>query len=99
MIPIQDHADGATFAVRVHPRASKTAITGTFGDALKISLAAPPVDGRANQELTEFLSGLFNVPRASINILTGTNARNKIVRVSGHSASELSLALRRHFTV
>jgi uncharacterized protein len=99
MIPIRDHAEGATFVVRVHPRAAQTAITGAVGEALKVSLAAPPLEGRANQELTEFLSRLFEVPRSAIRILTGTNTRNKVVRVAGHSASELALALQKHFTV
>jgi hypothetical protein len=99
VIPIQDHTEGATFAVRVHPRAKRTAITGIIGEALKISLSAPPLEGRANEELTEFLCGLLDVPRSAIHILTGTNTRNKVIRVSGHSASELTLALKKHFTV
>jgi uncharacterized protein (TIGR00251 family) len=99
MIPIREHSEGATFAVRVHPRAQRTAITGTIGEALKISLAAPAFEGRANAELTEFLSGLFDLPRSAIRILSGANTRNKVVRVSGHTASELRLALQKHFTV
>ena len=49
MIPIRDTPAGATFAVRVQPRARKDAITGVVGDALKLALTAPPVEGRANQ--------------------------------------------------
>ena len=54
MIPIRDTAAGVTFAVKVHPRAKKNAITGEVGDALKLALTAPPVDGRANEACIEF---------------------------------------------
>ena len=54
MISIHDTLAGATFAVKVHPRAKKNAITGELGDALKLSLTAPPVEGRANEACIEF---------------------------------------------
>ena len=59
MIPIQDTSVGASFAVRIHPRAKKSAITGELGDALKLSLTAPASDGRANHACIEFLANLF----------------------------------------
>lgn len=73
------------FAVRVRPRASKSAVAGEHGGALKIRLAAPPAEGQANDELTRFLAKLFDVPRAQIAILSGQTSRNKIVRVGGVS--------------
>jgi len=87
MIPVNDTAAGATFAVRVHPRARKNAITGTLGDALKLSLTAPPAEGRANQACIEFLAEVLRLPRSSVTIAAGPASRNKVVRVAGFSAS------------
>lgn len=86
---IRETADGATFAVRVHPRAKRNAITGEVGDALKISLTAPPVDGRANEACIAFLAELLNLPRTSITITSGQSSRNKVIRVAGISAEEV----------
>ncbi len=94
-----DHPLGATFLVRVHPRAARTAITGTLGDALKLSLSAPPVDGRANVALGEFFAEVFSVPRGAIQILAGERSRNKVIRIAGRTAAELQQMLRVHFTV
>lgn len=70
-------------AVKVHPRAKKNAITGMVGDAFKLSLTAPPVDGKANEACIEFFAKLFRVPRASVTIAAGEKSRSKVVRVSG----------------
>jgi uncharacterized protein len=83
MIPIHDFAGGATFAVRVHPRAKKNGITGQIGDALKVSLTTPPVEGRANESCIEFLANLLKVPRSSVTIASGQGSRNKVIRVAG----------------
>jgi uncharacterized protein (TIGR00251 family) len=85
MIAIHDSARGITFAVKVHPRARKNAITGFVGDALKLAINAPPVDGKANQAVIEFFADLFAIPRSSITIASGETSRNKIVRISGLS--------------
>jgi uncharacterized protein len=86
MVSIQDTPNGATFAVKIHPRARKNAITGELEDALKLSLTAPPVEGRANQACIEFLANLLNLPRSSVTIASGQNSRRKVIRVSGVSA-------------
>jgi len=86
MIAIQESDDGISFAVRVHPRAKKNAITGEVGDALKISLTAPPVEGRANEACIAFLAELLNIPRSSVTITSGQSSRNKMIRVIGVSA-------------
>jgi uncharacterized protein len=99
MIAVSDHPLGATFPVRVHPRAGRTAITGTMGDALKLSLSAPPVEGKANVALTEFFAEVFSVPRAAVQVVAGERSRNKVIRVVGRSAAELEQRLRQHFTV
>lgn len=82
-------ADNATFAVRIHPRAKKNAITGKVGEAIKLSLTAPPVDGKANQACIEFFAKLLNVPRSSVTIASGQSSRNKVIRVAGLMPEEL----------
>lgn len=88
MIAIREGDNGISFAVKVHPRAKKNAITGETGDALKISLTAPPIEGRANEACFAFLAELLNVPRYSITITSGQSGRNKVIRVVGISAEE-----------
>jgi len=78
-----------TFAVKVHPRAKKDAITGELGDALKLALTAPAVAGRANQACIEFLAKLLKLPRSSVTIAAGETARRKVIRVAGLPAEEL----------
>jgi hypothetical protein len=95
MIPIRDTPAGATFAVKVHPRAKKNAITGEVGGALKLALTSPPVDGRANEACIEFLAKLLNVPRSSVTITAGDTSRNKVIRVCGLSAANVEAGLRR----
>jgi len=90
MIPVHDTSAGATFAVRLHPRAKRNAITGTLGDALKLSLTAPPVEGRANAACIGFLAEVLRLPRSSVTIAAGHGSRNKVVRVSGVCASALA---------
>ena len=89
MIPIRKFADGATFAVKVHPRAKTDAITGEFGDALKLSLTSPPVEGLANEACIEFFAKLLKVPRSSVTIASGQSSRQKVIRVTGLSAEEV----------
>lgn len=85
MIPVHETAKGLTFAVKVHPRARTNAITGTVGDALKLALTAPPVDGKANQAVIEFFADLFQISRSSVTIASGEASRNKLVRITGLS--------------
>jgi uncharacterized protein (TIGR00251 family) len=89
MIPVRDTPAGATFAVKVHPRAKKNAITGELGDALKVALTAPPVEGKANEACIEFLAKLLKVPRSSVSIAAGQTSRTKVIRVAGLSAREV----------
>ncbi len=99
MIPISDHPLGATFQVRVHPHAARTAIASTVGDALKLTLSAQPLEGRANIALAEYFSEIFSVPRSAVQVVTGIRSRNKVIRIAGRSAAELQQMLRGHFTV
>jgi uncharacterized protein len=86
---IREDASGASIQVRVHPRAKKNAITGELGDALKVSLMTPPIEGRANEACIEFFAKLLKVPRSSVTIASGQTSRNKVIRVAGISAAEL----------
>jgi uncharacterized protein len=85
MIKVQDGSQGVSFAVKVHPRANRNAITGELGDALKLSLTTPPIEGRANEACIEFFAKLLKVPRSSVTIASGRASRNKVIRVTGVS--------------
>lgn len=93
MIKINDTLAGVTFVVKIHPRAQKNAITGQFGDVLKLSLTAPPVEGRANEACIEFVANLLKVPRSSITIASGQTSHKKVIRVAGLSAEEVQRRL------
>ena len=73
----------ARLTVKVHPRARRSAITGRLGEAYKLDLAAPPVDGKANEECVRFFAELAGVPRARVRIVSGLTGRNKVVEVEG----------------
>ncbi len=69
--------------VRVIPRAKKTEIVATLADGtLKIKLKAPPVDGKANEELVRFLSEEFDVAKSKIEIVRGEKGRNKVIEIA-----------------
>jgi uncharacterized protein (TIGR00251 family) len=89
MAVIRNSPTGVSFAVKVHPRAKKNAITGKVGDTLKVALTAPPVDGKANTACIEFFAKLLNVPRSSVTIAAGQTSRNKVIRVAGLTAQQV----------
>ena len=94
MIPFQELAGGVAFAVKVHPRAKKNAITGELGNALKVSLTTPPVNGRANEACIEFFAKLLKVPRSSVTIASGQTGRNKVIRIAGLTTQQVRDRLR-----
>jgi len=96
VIAIKSDANGASFAVKVHPRAKRNAVAGELGDALKLSLTAPPVEGKANQACIEFVAELLRVPKSSVSIASGETSRQKVIRVIGLSAAEVRSRLERH---
>jgi uncharacterized protein (TIGR00251 family) len=89
----KDTPDGCTVAVRVHPGARKNSLSGVHAGALKISLTTPPVDGRANEALIEFVAEKLRLPRSRISLLAGATNRSKVLRVTGKSAAEVHAAL------
>jgi len=89
MLVIRNSPTGVSFAVKVHPRAKKNAITGQVGDALKVALTTPPIEGKANAACVEFFAKLLNVPRSSVTIAAGQTSRNKVIRVAGLTAQQV----------
>ena len=83
----------ARLTVKVHPRAKRSAIAGRLGDAWKLSLAAPPVDGKANDECVRFFAELAGVPRSRVRIVTGLTSRMKVVEIEGVAQVELERRL------
>lgn len=79
--------------VQVQPRASRTEVAGPHGGALRIRLAAPPVDGEANAELVAFLAKRLRVPKAAVTIVRGESGRRKVVEVAGVGVEEAAAAL------
>jgi uncharacterized protein (TIGR00251 family) len=89
MFGVHETPAGVTFAIKVHPRAKKNAITGEHDGAVKLSLTAPPTQGKANEACIEFLAKLLKVPRSSVTIASGQASRQKVIRVWGLSAEEV----------
>jgi uncharacterized protein (TIGR00251 family) len=77
------------FEIHVQPGAKRSEVAGMHGERIKIRLAAPPVDGKANQALIEFLAGAFGVARRDVSILSGMKSRDKRVAIEGGAEGEL----------
>jgi uncharacterized protein len=90
---LREHPKGCTIAVRVQPGAKKTQIAGIYGEgeqaALKIALAAPAAEGRANVALIAFMAATLGIPKSFIEILSGEIARNKVLLLHGGSPAEV----------
>ena len=69
--------------IKVEPRSSKSGIAGTCGDTLKVKLTAPPVEGKANKELTEVLAKEFGIAKRNVQILSGKRSKNKVIKLIG----------------
>lgn len=80
---------GVTLTLHIQPGAKKTEIAGLHGDALKIRLAAPPVDGKANEALQRFVAETLGVPRTAVSLKSGNTSRRKVLEVKG--ADRLSI--------
>jgi uncharacterized protein (TIGR00251 family) len=90
---ISDTTEGCVIAVHAVPRAAQTHIQGTHGDALKIRIKAPPVDGKANKELLNFIANELGIPLRQLSLLTGDVGRHKRILIRGMSANQASEAL------
>ena len=94
MTVVNSSAGAVTISIKVIPRASKNQIVGKEGDALKVRLNAPPVEGKANEALVKFLAETLGVSRSQIEIVAGHASRHKIVRVRGVTARRIEEALK-----
>ncbi len=83
----------ARLTVKVHPRAKRSAMAGRLGEAWKLALAAPPVDGKANEECVRFFAELAGVPRSRVRIVTGLTSRTKVVEIEGVPQEDLERRL------
>lgn len=85
--------DNIKLVLHVQPGAKRTEVIGLHGDALKIRLAAPPIEGRANEALLRFIAGSFNVPRRNVELKQGALSRHKVVLVNGSTLDPESLLI------
>jgi len=81
--------DGIVLNLHIQPRASKSEVCGVQGDALKIRLTSPPVDGAANKLCREFLAELFHVPKSAVEIISGETSRHKRVKITAGDTARL----------
>jgi uncharacterized protein len=94
-LALTESPDGVTIPVRAVPRAGRDAIDGVAEGALRVRLAAPPVEGAANRALVATLAGALGVPKRDVAIVAGAGGRQKRVRVRGLTASEVRRRLAR----
>ena len=89
MIQYTQDGRALTFSIRVVARASRTEIAGEHDGALRVKLAAPPVDGAANRALVRLLAKTFKLPQNAVEIVAGGTSKHKIIRVEGVDAAKL----------
>lgn len=85
---MRPHADGVRLAVWVTPGRRVSEVAGVAGGELRVRVAAPPADGRANRELSRFLAETLGVPRSAVTIVAGAGARHKVVQACGIAPGE-----------
>lgn len=88
-LTVSERATSVRFTVRVQPRASRSEVCGVHGDALKVRVSAPPVDGAANAALVELLAGALGVATRAVSIVAGASGRSKVVDVEGVRAAQV----------
>jgi len=79
-----------TLTLHIQPGAKKTEFAGLHGDALKIRLAAPPVDGKANEALLRFLAEVLDLPKSAVTLKSGQTSRRKVLEVTGSDPGRVS---------
>lgn len=90
---VRAHSDGAVVALRVAARAPATRLAGRHGDALKLRVQAPPVDGAANTAVRRWLAGVNDVPLGDVEVLSGLRSRDKSLLVHGRDCAAVRAAL------
>ena len=84
-----------TLAIKAVPNAPRSAVAGWLGEALKVKVQAPPVEGRANEALCDFLAEQLGLPRRAVTVLRGDTSRLKLVRIEGLTEAEARSRLNR----
>jgi uncharacterized protein (TIGR00251 family) len=92
-IQFEQRGNAVRIPVRAQPRASRSELAGEYDGALKIRLAAPPVEGAANEELVRFLARLLGVPKSAVRVVSGESGRNKMVEVEGVAVDDVARVL------
>jgi uncharacterized protein (TIGR00251 family) len=87
-------SSSCTLAIKAIPNAPRNEVIGWLGDALKVKVHAPPVEGRANAALCEFLAGALQLPRRAVTVVRGDTSRQKTVRIDGLTLAEVKARLR-----
>ena len=89
-----DSSQSILLKLKIHPGAKRSKVNGYFGDALKIDLQAPPVDGKANAALLKFLAEILKLPKSAVELKSGDTSRDKVVRISGTTPEKIISALK-----
>lgn len=90
---IKESNGGVIIQFRVQPNSSKNLVVGKYGDRIKIKLQSPPVDGKANECLIDFLSDLFEVSKSKITLVRGETSREKAVHINGCTVDRAEIVL------
>ena len=85
---LKEHKDGTLLSVHAQPRASRNAVVGTHGGALKIAVHAPPVDSAANEAIQKLLADVFGLPKSHVRLRTGETSRKKTFLLLGLSTAD-----------
>jgi uncharacterized protein len=87
----QQSGECVTLTLHIQPGAKRTEVAGLHGEALKIRLNAPPIEGRANEALLRFIADSFDVPLAKVELVRGAQSRQKVVKVTGSKIAPKAL--------
>ena len=95
MTCLREQADGASVSLSIHvqPKASRTRLAGLHGEALKLCITSPPVDGKANAAVIEFFAKLFKIPKAAVTLASGEASRDKRLVLAGISMAQAEAVL------
>ena len=86
-------AAGTILALHIQPGAKRSGVCGMYGDAVKIAVKSPPVDGKANAALREFVADSVGIPVGAVQLVSGATGRDKRLRIAGKSPEEVRTAL------
>jgi uncharacterized protein len=93
---LKETGQGTQLAIKLQPRASRQQVSGVYGNELKISVTAPPVDAAANRALIEYIAELCDIPRSAVELIRGQTSRHKTVLLKGISGAAILDRLKTH---